>query len=121
MRQGTAFHGAHRHTHTAINWLPIQALRTELLPVTIWKKFRRNRRARFGGLGSVLSVPWKLASFESVCGSSLMAGSISVITARAWEVWVVGVEAGFSVSASMQLGIGRMAVCGLERNSFAGG
>ena len=43
------FHGAHRHTHTFIHGLPNQALRTERLPVTIWKKFRRNRR--------VLSVP----------------------------------------------------------------
>ena len=58
-------HGAHRHTHTSIHGLPKQALRTARLSVTIWKNFRRNRRARFGGLGSVLSVPWKSVSFGS--------------------------------------------------------
>ena len=48
MRQVTVFHGAHRHTHICMHGLPNQALKTARLSVTIWKKFRRNRRARFG-------------------------------------------------------------------------
>ena len=34
---------------------------------------------------------------------------------------MVGVETGISVSFSLQLGICRMAVCGLKRTRFAGG
>ena len=55
----TAHIGIHIHP---IHGLFNQALRTARLSVTIWKNLRRNRRARFGGLGSVLSVPWKTAS-----------------------------------------------------------
>ena len=70
---GCVFHGAHRHTHTSIHGLLNQALRTARLLVTICKNFRRNLRARFGGLGSVLSVPLESASFWSDCGRSLKA------------------------------------------------
>ena len=55
------FHDAHRHTHTFIHGVPNQALRTERLPVTIWKK-SGGTDARDSG-GSVLSVPRKSASF----------------------------------------------------------
>ena len=70
MRREGYFHGAHRHTHTSIHWLSNQALKTTRLSVTIWKNLRRNRRARFGGLASVLSVPWKSASFGRGSGGS---------------------------------------------------
>ena len=109
------FHGALQHTHTSIHGLSNQALRTERLPVTIWKEFRRNQRARLGGLVYLLSVSWKSTFFVSVCGRSVKAGSISC------ESWVVGVEVGFLVFASLQLGTGRMAVCGLKRTCYAGG
>ena len=75
----------------SIHVLLNRAIRTERLLVTIWKKFGKNRRERFGGLGSVLSVPRKSASFWSVCGRSLNAGSILVFTARACKACVVGV------------------------------
>ena len=80
-------HGAHRHTHTSIHRLPNQALKTARLSVTIWKNFRRNRRARFGGLGSVLSVPWKSASFGGDSGGFPKAEVPSVCVIG----WIVGV------------------------------
>ena len=81
------FHGAHRHTNASMHGLLNQALRTARLSVTIWKNFRRNRRARFGGLGSVLSVPWKSVSFVRDSGGLLKAEvpSVGVIG------WIVGV------------------------------
>ena len=83
-------YGAHRHTHTFIHGLPNQALRTARLSVTIWKNFLRNRRARFGGLGSVLSVPWKSASFGSDSGGLPKAEVASVGVEFTWVDGVGG-------------------------------
>ena len=115
------FHGAHRHTHTSIHWFLNQALRTARLSVTIWKNFRRNRRARFGGLASVLSVPWKSASFGRGSGGLPKAEVPSVVAKVAWVDGVgrLGPRAGGVVS--LQLGIGRIAVWWLKRTRFAGG
>ena len=85
-----SFHGANLHTHTSIHGLLNQALITERLPVTIWKNFRRNRRARFGGLGSVLSVPWKSASLGSDSGGLPKAVVPSVATVVTWVGGVGG-------------------------------
>ena len=115
------FHGAHRHTHMFIRGLSNQALKTARLSVTIWRKFRRNRRARFGGLGSVLSVPWKSASFGGTVGCSRKAGVCSVGAEGAGVGGIVGLRLGIAVAVSLQLGIGRIAVWWLKRTRFAGG
>ena len=115
------FRGAHRHTHTSIHGLSNQALRTARLSVTIWKNFRRNRRARFGGLGSVLSVPWKSAYFGGTVGCTPKVGLCSVGAEGAGVGVIVGLKVGIAVAVSLQLGIGRIAVWWLKRTRFAGG
>ena len=110
MRREACFHGAHRHTHTSIHGLINQAIRTARLSVTIWKNFRRNRRARFGGLGSVLSVPWKSASLGKDSGWFQKAEVPLVTTAGTCVDGVVGPPASISGMGSLQLGIGRIAV-----------
>ena len=115
------FHGAHRHTHTFIHGLLNQALRTARLSVTIWKNFRRNRRARCGGWGSVLSVPWKSASFGGTVGCSRKAGLCSVGADGAGVGGIVGLKLGIAVAVSLQLGIRLIAVWWLKRTRFAGG
>ena len=117
--RGLCVYGAHRYTLTFINWLINQALRTERLPVTIWKKFRMNIGARFWGLWSVLSVTQQSGSFGGACGSSPKVDTLLVVTASTWGTCVIGVVTMLRVS--FQLGIGRMAVCGLKRTRFAVG
>ena len=110
MRREACFHGAHRHTHTSIHGLLNQALKTARLSVTIWKNFRRNRRARFGGLGSVLSVQWKSASFGKDSGWFPKTEVPLVTATGTWVGGVGGLRSSISVVASLQLGIGRIAV-----------
>ena len=120
-REAYVFHGAHRHTHTSIHGLLNQALRTARLSVTIWKNFRRNRRARVGGLGSVLSVPWKSASFWRDSGGLPKAEVPSVGAMVTWVGWVGRLRSRDAGVASWQLGIGRIAVWRLKRTRFSGG
>ena len=110
MRQGTAFHGAHQHTHIRIHRLPNQALKTTRLSATILEEFPEEPTRAIRGFGVCVECAVKIGVprvhlwlFPEV-GMSFD-GRFEYQGRRVGEVW-----SGRPVFVSLQLGMGRIAV-----------
>ena len=110
MRQDTAFHGAHQHTHTSDTRVTQSGPYNRPVIGNHLEEFPEEPTRAIRGLGSVLSVPWKSASFGKDSGWFPKAEVSPVAAAGAWVGWVERLCSGVSGFVSLQLAIGRIAV-----------